>query len=323
MSTVFLWPRPDELKARHFLNPARINTEDIESRLRDLFPATEPVLFSSARAALNAILEHLGCSRPDQVWCPPFSSHCVFDAVSRIATPITRISSDIRVALIYHQWGYVHTHDFPSDVEIIEDAVDTLFYPGTNPLAINGRFSLWSLPKTIASQFGGVIFCRARQDAAALRRLRNSRTIPTTLQALLRILSERHPVASAYWHGAEAKSGLLPQFALRQIGERLEKLQSLVEARRTRASLIAPYSLFPYADMSRLPSNIPVRSTTGIQDFFAPKGNFSAGIRHINAERCATATEWKKAAPIPIHATASDSVLAEVINQLRRESASS
>lgn len=318
MNAIFLWPKPESLTLRHFLGRA-IRIEDIESRLHDLYPDTEPVLFSSARAGLNTILEHLHCTRPDLVWCPPFSSHCVFDAISRIATPITQSSPRIRTALIYHHWGYVHTHNFPPSVEIIEDAVDTLFAPGTNPFSINGRFVLWSLPKTIASQFGGVVFCRNHLDADNLRCLRDGRATSAAMQALLRVLSMRFPTAARYWHGAEASAGPLPDFALRQIAERLEKLPSLVNTRRARVGLIAPYSLYPAPDMDRLPSNIPVAPSPNIQARFNAGGYFSAGLRSINIDRSAPYGEWIKAAPIPIHAGTNDSVLAKIANHLRTE----
>ncbi|HJV93629.1 MAG TPA: putative PLP-dependent aminotransferase [Azonexus sp.] len=319
MNAIFLWPKPEALTLRHFLGQA-IRIGDIESRLRDLFPGAEPVLFSSGRAGLNATLEHLSCNRPDLVWCPPFSSHCVFDAISRIATPITQPSPQIRAALIYHHWGYVHSHNFPPTVEIIEDAVDTLFVPGTNPFAVDGRFVLWSLPKTIASQFGGVVFCRDHHDADALRCLRDRRTIPAaTMQALLRLLSLRFPSAARYWHGAEASSGPLPDFALRQIAERLEQLPSLAESRRARIGLIAPHSLYPAPDMDRLPSNIPVAPSPNIQALFDTDGYFSAGLRSINVERRAPGGVWIKAAPVAIHAGTGDSILVHIANQLRTE----
>lgn len=216
MTSYFLWPKH---KAQYvkYLFGANICAADIEATLETFFPDTAPVLFSSARVGLSASLQLLKIGRPDIVWCPPYSSHCVLESIARFATPSTTDIDNAKVALIYHQWGFVHRFELQPDMTVIEDAVDTFFLPGTNPFASNGRFVLWSLPKVIATTWGGVVFCRNNEDAQSLRAIRAERSGLVRFQALLRMASDRSAIAGMYWHGNESMNGGLPGFALRQI----------------------------------------------------------------------------------------------------------
>ncbi|MCG2578875.1 putative PLP-dependent aminotransferase [Dechloromonas sp. XY25] len=300
MTALFLWPSPQKLQAKHFFGSG-VTTEDIEDQLRQLFPAAEPVLFSSARAGLSASLEHLGLTRPDLVWCPPFSSHCVFESIARVATPNTESERPPKVALIYHQWGYVVSSAFPAGTTIIEDAVDTLLCPGANPFAIGGRFALWSLPKTIASHWGGVVFCQSRDDAQNLRQIRALRPISSTAQALLRLAGERSHLAHLYWHGTEGAAGMLPTFALRQIQSCLNDLPEEVDARQRRLAQLAPYSLVPLPSTPRLPCCLPL--PVELQPLGPlPSGHvLTVGLRSFNLAAIAPDVRWQRVFPAPIH----------------------
>lgn len=310
MSGIFLWPEAAPLRARHFRG-ASGTTDGIEQRLRAAYPA-EPVLFSSARAGLSAVLEHLGLNRPKLVWCPPYSSHCVFDAISRVATPTTLTGEAPDAALIYHQWGHVHRHRFPAATPLIEDAVDTLILPGSSPFAADGRFALWSLPKVVGSLWGGVVFCRHADDAAALRRRRDARPLPAALQSVLRLLGERSAVAAGYWHGAEAGGGRLPAFALRQIAEGLDRLPAMADIRRRNLALFQAYSLTPPPPPARLPSNLPLPAVTALTEPLPSGRTLTAGIRNFNLDRDAPGGRWSPVFPLPLHREIDGTDVAEI-----------
>src|SRR6266536_2705476 len=136
----FLWPAPRRPALLGAIGSSAPRTFDIESRLNRHYPGADAVLFSSARAGFSAVLEALPLNRSDLVWCPAFSSHCVLEAVARVATPTTIAAAHVKAALVYHQWGFVHTHDWDSHVAVTEDSVDSLMLPGTNLFACGGRF---------------------------------------------------------------------------------------------------------------------------------------------------------------------------------------
>lgn len=310
MSGLFLWPEAAPLRPHHFWGAAG-TTDGIEAHLRSSYPA-EPVLFSSARAGLSAVLEHLGLNRPKLVWCPPYSSHCVFDAISRVATPTTLAVDAPDAALIYHQWGHVHSPRFPDSTPLIEDAVDSLILPGTSPFAVGGRFALWSLPKVVGCLWGGVVFCRSADDAAALRRRRDARRLPVALQSFLRLLGERHAAAASYWHGAEAGSGRLPAFALRHIAEGLDRLPAMADIRRRNLAVFQPYSLASPPPPERLPSNLPLPAVAALAEPLPSGRTLSAGIRNFNLDRAAPGGSWSPVFPIPLHHDIDGTDVAEI-----------
>lgn len=312
MKPLFLWPRPHALEFRHLIGGA-IKAEDVERQLKEYFPAAWPVLFSSARSALSAILNQLELARPDLVWCPPFSSHCVFETIARSATPTTESMTPC-AALIYHQWGYVTHSSFPRETVLIEDAVDTLLVPGENPFAIDGRFVLWSLPKTIASLWGGVAFCRSEEEAIKLRHIRDTRSSPFVCQAWLRLLGEHFPAAHAYWHGIESTGGRLPSFALRHILERLQALPEIVEQRRHQLGLLQPYSLAPRP--SRLPCCLPLPAEAEPEAPLASGQRLTAGLRSFNFAGVLPSPEWRKTFPAPIHQDVSGTDIAEFVAKI-------
>ena len=296
----FLWPIHTKNNAGHFFGRA-INSAKIEAMLEKLFPDAVPVLFSSARAGMSASLELLNVSRPDIVWCPPYSSHCVLESVSLRATPSVTDSRNARVALIYHQWGFVHKHNLPSGVTIIEDAVDTFFLPGTNPFAVGGRFTLWSLPKAIATTWGGVVFCRDEEDAKVLRAIRAGRSSGEKLQAILRMASDFSSLAGRYWHGGESLNGGLPDFSLRQIEFALTKIGSIAVHRESLLEYVDSRNISFQIEKGRLPSNIPIEPPSNAENWWGGEGIFSAGLLNLNVSHDYSIEAWKKVAPLPVH----------------------
>ena len=312
----FLWPDAEPLRLSDFSGISKSVTHGkIEKLLDTFYPGGNGVLFSSARAALNAVLQLLNVSRPDLVWCPPYSSHCVFDAISRQATPCTRESDrDLAsVAVLFHQWGFQHKAEFPEQVCIIEDAADTLFMPGANLFGAGGDFTLISLPKVIASHFGGVVFCRRSQDAEKLRAIRNSRCNSKLWQALLKLLSGYSERAGLVWHGTEAVSGELPFFARHQIWRQLMSMESLVKKRRELLESLSPNILRNADSNGRIPSVIPLdKSTVPLELWRGETPLISTGFRNFNTALSAPYTRWESCAPMPVHQTVPKNIVSLV-----------
>ena len=315
----FLWPDPKTPKLGDVFH--RTSAHDIEKILRSYWPHTFPVLFSSARSGLTAILQHLGMSRPDLVWCPPYSSHCLFESIARIATPITEQSDKVQTALIYHQWGFSCSHQWPNSVTIIEDSVDTLFLPNADIFSARGRFAFQSLPKVYGCVCGGVVFCRNDKDAQALKKIRNQRDF-SRVQTLLRMLSPRSNAIYAYWHGTESLRGGLPNTALYQILRMVNMLPKLIQGRLDFLSELSP-SLAEHAKKTgRIPSNLPIVVTPEIEKMWCSNEAFSAGLRNFNISRTAPYIKWRSVAPLPLHIDVSFEDLYKILPALQYKSKS-
>jgi len=295
----FLWPEPRSPVISDLFGH-EVSSDTIESLLRNEYPGTDPVLFSSARAGMTAVLIQLGLVRPDLVWVPGFSSHCVLEAIAHVATPSQSASETLSAALIYHQWGFVGQPDFQDGTLLIEDAVDHLLCPGHSPFAAGGLFLLWSLPKVLGTSGGGVVFCRNANDANALRRIRQERP-SSRIQACLRLMSKNSSTASLYWNGAEAMQGeLVPPFR-RQVFRSLQKIHELAESRKELLRTLSPSLAAKFQNWHRLPSNLPLKPTPDVTPHWESSGAFSAGLRSFNKAGMFPKSEWVRCAPLPVH----------------------
>jgi len=295
----FLWPESRSPKASDLFGH-EVSSDMIESLLRKEYPGTDAVLFSSARAGMTAALIQLGLKRPDLVWTPGFSSHCVLEAIAHVATPSPFAVDVLSAALIYHQWGFVGQPDFSKGTLVIEDAVDHLLCPGYSPFAAGGKFLLWSLPKVLGTSSGGVVFCRDSQDADDLRRIRQQRP-SSRIQACLRLQAKNNFRASLYWNGAEAMQGELVASFRRQVFRSLQEIRAIAESRKKLLHALSPSLAAKFQNWQRLPSNLPLKPTPDITPHWESSGAFSAGLRSFNTTGMFPQSEWVQCAPLPVH----------------------
>ncbi len=317
-ASYFLWPKPSIPHLSDFFGK-EVYSRDVEELLKTLYPMTFPVLFTSARAGLSAVIFSMGLSRPDHVWLPEYSSHCVLEAVSLFATPTPAMCPNVKAALVFHQWGHIHKVNFPSNIEIIEDSADSLLIPGSSVFAIDGsRYVIWSLPKVIGTMSGGVVFCKFPEEAEKLRVIRDSRP-SGALQMLLRIIGQRNNYAALYWNGVEASHGVVPLPFRRQIMRKLKEISTLVDRIADMLYALSPLEAERMISKGRLPSNIPLSVPSWWQEYWGEGRVFTAGLRHFNSTRCYPNEKWVKVAPLPIHCDINVNVLKEVKNKLEKE----
>ena len=111
MKNYAIWPK-SKFRIREYLkfNLYFLTSSRLEKRLEKMFPSGYAVLCSSGRAAINMALVYKKHSRPDFVGVNSYTSHCVLDSISRVATPIIwnfKPQANTKTRLIYHQWGYI------------------------------------------------------------------------------------------------------------------------------------------------------------------------------------------------------------------------
>lgn len=298
--TAFLWPG-GSYRFGSLLRLAGATATAIEGALAQLFQEGHAVAVSSGRAGLSMTLEAIGLRRADLVQTPPYASHCVLEAVARVATPLPAgMPARYAARVIYHQWGYVQARP-AAEGALLEDACDSLCQPGARLFPLGGRFELWSLPKILGCAGGGVIWCRDGEDAEHLRQMRDARRDNPTAQWLLRVLATGAPTLGAYWEGREAGCGFVPRLAAADILAAIERWPNCVAMRRKRLALLQSYlPAWLAATENRLPCVVPLPADVALEQKIRALG-ITTGLRHFERVMPDGATELVEVLPLPIH----------------------
>lgn len=307
-----LWPKG---RAIDVFKKVRINTsaDQIESQLAEYFPTGYPVLCSSARAAIVLVLRVLGLKRLSTVRSFPYASHCVLDAVSRVATPISihdAMVADLRI--VNHQWGYVHLVNNQSEV-LIEDAVDTLCEIGTPLFPSDGEFEVWSLPKILGTTSGGVVWCSDPLVAEQVRLLRDQK-MPSTLGALLRLAGRSRHFFHYLWQGVECEFGAVNHFCLGELAAAIDNWGEISAKRKRNNIALMPYKSDWLVELpGRLPCVVPMTLEMCAPEYYSKY--FHIGQRHI---RCLRNGEESINAvlPVPVHHEVSAEHLEDFIDKM-------
>lgn len=312
----FLWPHGRAWRAVAQA-PRFTSSASIEKKFASMFQGGHPVLCSSGRAALVFALLGSGLSRADRVSIFPFASHCVLDAVSRVATPQPGAVSPGCPRIVFHQWGYVQECDLTADD--IEDSADTLVVPGCRLFPGGGVFEIWSLPKILGTTGGGILWCRDSDVAEQLRRLRDVRG-GRTVQWLLRLLGARSPRLYAWWQGAEGMSGAPSRLQTGEIMAALCEWPAIVADRRRKIEMVWPLALswLPHC-AERLPCVVPTLVDTGGGQLALELG-LAAGMRMMERVERDGQRALLKVLPIPVHQDVSLAWLRRVMDQLTAHS---
>ena len=103
-----IWPNAKLPEGKSLSDSVENLTETIEHICMDFLDCTcEMVLFPSARSAIYHIFLINGLKRNDSVCISEWSSHCVIEAIGRLAMPkVNLIDTTTKGILINHQWGY-------------------------------------------------------------------------------------------------------------------------------------------------------------------------------------------------------------------------
>jgi len=310
----FIWPQSQPIRA--LANVVRFaSLERVEEKLENMFPGGIPVLFSSGRAALTFSLIVKNLSRSDKVGTFPFASHCVFDAVSRVVTPIELDNSAI-LKIVFQQWGFSQHHGLSADD--IEDCADSLLMLGGKLFQGGGGIEIWSLPKILGTTGGGILWCRSPEQAVTLRRLRNDQKNATFLWGL-RLLGCYNTFAHKLWQGAEASIGKPSRLQTGEILDALDGWEKVTLDRQRKfdlASSLAPKWLNLKAD--RLPCVIPILlKNNNDGEKLALQAGISSGQRMIERFHTSGACELVRVLPIPIHQDVSVDRLKTIMNLIK------
>jgi len=293
-----LWPKAGSLHTSSF--KLSLNTaSNVEDHFQNMFIGGFPVLVSSGRVGIVLALLALELDRSNLIRVFPYASHCVIEAIGRVATPLagdTAINQSTR--LVNHQWGYVQENDATGT--IIEDAVDSFYEKGSNLFLAGGNIEIWSLPKLIGSLGGGIIWCRDEALSITIRELRDSKKCGTHLRWILRKLSHRWPYLNNIWMGWESSGGPVPNWSLGEINFGLDNWQKIAEYRHQRLNLLKSF-LPNWLSLTenRLPCVVPTIPSAQ-QAAKLDNLNIFPGFRHFEVIDGAN-RRLEKIYPIPVH----------------------
>lgn len=298
----------------HSLGSARrTNPEQI---LAQTWPSAHPVILSSGRAALVWALRLAGLTRPATVSLFPFASHCVIDAVGRIATPESA-SENSAATVHYHQWGYPRAV-LNGGGELIEDSVDSLYVPGAQLLTEGGRFEIWSLSKILGTIGGGVLWCKDPKDAEVVRGCVQTSRTHASLRWFLKAmtLNGKAKMADVWWSAGEtATDGAPSRLLLSETASRLQSWQQLVEQRVRRVTQVVDANV-ALLEAPNLRSRIPCLLPVVAEEDQVSRLNFLGlpqSRRHFLDWRGRLVLTY----PLPIHQGISDKTLRTALQVLR------
>jgi len=120
--------------------------------------------FSSARAALVFGLRAMELSRLDEILVPPYLSHCVLSALSRVVFPTLTPTRRTRAILVLHQFGFPQRMDFIGSEAakkgwfVINDCANTILSEYKAKLIAGwGDLTVFSLAKFFPCLLGGAM----------------------------------------------------------------------------------------------------------------------------------------------------------------------
>lgn len=276
---------------------------DIESKVQSIYLNTFPVLFSSARASIPAILDLYDKGRNDQVFTAPYSSHCVLEAISKKSTPT--LKHDVNLSFNYHQLGFLFAN-LPSK-NVIDDRADSFIFNSEN-IFKHSSISLISLPKVLGSFSGGLCLCENVEIANKLKTIRDNNFDYSFLKYIAKTLSyyKKEPFLQL-WHGIESEPSRLHKFALDNILQKLNLFDNFSEIRKNNIETIKDILPIEQNDIS-FPSAIPFKANQQIIEYFK-RHNIVIEKRFFNSSLDWANPKLEQFHLLPIHHEISSSII--------------
>ncbi len=311
----FLWPKPPTLMGAVSL--CSTTSASLERLLKSMFPCGgEPVLVSSGRVGIVLALLTSEMRRESEIAVFPYASHCVIEAVGRVASPFIDLTSD-RPSIVYHQWGIVQ-EKYSGNI-LIEDAVDTLCEKQTSLFPAGGRFEIWSLSKIIGSFGGAVVWCSSESDADRLRYLRDQRVSGSSFRWGLRLATAISKKFIPLWFGIESLGGPVPSWAINGLMSKILDWDITVEDRVKKLDIALPFTTNWFVlKKGRLPPVVPVKISDDVANELVSEG-LTHGFRHFVIVDKNGASSFDRVFPIPIHQDISTARLEKFIAIIEKE----
>jgi putative PLP-dependent aminotransferase (TIGR04422 family) len=257
-SAISLWPRGRIFNALRLFLAFNSGILKLERVLADNFRGGYPVICSSGRLALYLALREEGLTRANEIKTFSYASHCVLDAISRVATPVNAENTKQNInSIIYHQYGFFQKKQ-ASDNVIIEDSVDSLYKLGGEVLTGGGMYEIWSMPKILGSTSGGILWCKDENTKKRICKYLENRRAGSIVW-LLRLLGRKYKFFHYLWQGVECEYGAPTNSQAKEVLGLLKKWNKIWEDREKNFNIIWEYSIEGLIKPeSRLPCIVPI-----------------------------------------------------------------
>ena len=271
----------------------------IERHFSALWPGVEVILTPSARAGLALVLGSLPLGRGKVVHVPRWSSHCVWNVVSRFGDPGVGWDPRPDASLVVHKFGYTAGLSRPWGGLVLEDSCDSIFLEGGGLFPNGGLAEFISLPKTMGTVAGGLILTRDPHLAQEWRTATREFSELNQNQAILRRRYAEGEIPANLWDAQEFCNFSMDSALLANIEANLpawEANGALIRARLQQLQDARP-SLWtgPFIpDPLRLPSVFPIRPLT--------PGATGLPIRNLDSSRTIDAPCFETWHILPLHA---------------------
>lgn len=283
--------------------------KEIEAFFSEKFN-TRCYLFSSGRAAISAVLKYYNINRSKIVYAPRWSSHCLWDAVSRHSDPTCIYDDNVDVSINVNKWGFIHKLE-TSGIKI-NDSVDSLLLPNYK-LDDDVEFEIISLPKIIGSYSGGLILTNVNNLEDYVSELRSIDNDVSRKAAEFKYKSILNSEDYDYWHSLESKNYSLDLNMTENIKANLVNFEINKETIQKRLDVIAKNISHTGLTMpeDRSPANFPVKVKEKVNENLQ-----YTMVRHFNFSQDYNDQEFYPAYLVPLHFGVEDELFSLILDEV-------
>lgn len=319
-----IWPEPKRQDSFYSESWKEDSTliKEIEYFLKELFGSRyEVVLFPSGRSAIYHIIKAENMGRRDMVCISEWSSHCVIEAIRRLAMPAVgyRMDENPRMILVNHQWGFEKTLKEEFQGILVEDSCDSLVMNEDGLFPNNGKYEIFSLPKILGTLFGGVLVCRDKGDAYKIRNLleeSDKEIAKWQYEMKIKYAETGGEIWLQYYSGVEALNGVLPASALYEIKNKLDRGEEIYLQRKQRIQMLKNAGVLSEGlsenMRKRIPVVIPIKYNTRLYEELCKK-EITLPVRHFDYKREGSGSDYESCIVFPIHQGISDLQFQEML----------
>lgn len=314
------WPDALYIEEANLPSLAKFSTrEDKISKLENEFSEkfqAYAVITPSARSGIASILRFLKTTRSQNIFLPPYSSNCLYEAVTSIIAPTSLWTPEkTDVALVVHKWGKLYSLSDFSGV-IIEDSADRIPKDLNDILHNKGIAEVFSFPKMIGSFGGGLVLTRNQKLYQNLKMAQNDseKNEYAKIQSELKkknYFSEINPWE--YWGHTETGNTYVDLDLISEIDFKsplLKTNQTIIETRFKMIKNFVPSILETTGPVAVLP--LALFSENKLDQL---KNCFM--VRQFSFNTKFDEMEFVPSVVIPLHMTCTDEEFSEHINLLK------